>query len=211
MDFGHSGWVLLAALSLVVGCGGGDDDDSSGATNGISAPTAASLEGVYALTGFTENPTGCDAEGPAVTQTEKQFVLVGASALGRSYLELVSCGDAASCADQVERVRNPSAILANYVLILSIEGDPDHLEGLSATNGYDAGDGQCVAREYDDHQLTRTGDSVRIETRYTPLPAAPSKQGSCPVNPSALKAEAKGVPCGKLRVIEGTKTGPLPG
>lgn len=212
MARGHRAFILLAALSFGgVGCGSSDDDDDSGATNGVSAATLASFEGTYALTGFTENQTGCDAEGSPVTQTESTFVMVGASALGTSYLELVSCSDAASCADKVDRVRHPKAILASYVLIFSSESGPDHLAGLSATNGYDAGDGQCVAREYDDHQLARTGDRVRIETRYTPLPAAPSQQGSCPVHPSELQAEAKGVPCGKLRVIEGTKTGPLPG
>jgi len=214
MAFGRRGWVLLVGLSLgSVGCGGGDDDDASGSTNGVSAPTVASFEGTYALTRLTQNDAGCDVEGPSLVSadTDAEFVLVGASAFAISYVELVSCSDVASCADAVEAVRQPGAILADYSLILSIEVGADRLDGLSATNGYpDPAGGPCVSREYDGHELRRTGDSLRIETRYTPLPDAPSQQDSCPIDPTKLKQEAATQPCAKLRVIEGTRTGPLP-
>ena len=204
-------WVCVAVLGWTTfACGGDDDDGASGGTSGVSAATIASYEGTYALTRLSENGAGCDSEGTEGLVGDREFVMVGASALGTSYLELVSCGDTSPCADVVESVRRPSAILAQYVLLLSIEDDPDHLQGLSATNGFADG-GQCTSREYDGHELTRTGESVRVETRYTPLPDAPSENGSCPVEPAKLKREAAGVPCGKLRVIEGTKTGPLPG
>lgn len=211
MALGHGRWVFVACLGLLgVACGGDDDDDAAGGTSGISAATQASYEGIYTLSRLTENEAGCDAEGPSKTVGDQQFVLVGAAAFGVSYLELASCGETAACADVVESIRHPSIILADYSLILSIENDADHIAGLSATNGYSE-NGQCVSREYDDHELTRTGADIRVETRYTPLPDAPSENDSCPVKPLQLRDEAMNVPCGKLRVIEGTKTGPLPG
>jgi hypothetical protein len=211
MAFGQSRRLLLVGLlSGSVGCGGGDDDDAAGSANGVSAPTVASFEGTYALTAFTENDAGCDTDGSSrlSASTDLEFVMVGTSAFG-SYVELVSCNDVASCAEAVQNVRRPGPILADYALILSIEVGPDRLDGLNATGGFPMG-GKCVYREYDGHALTRSGDSVRIESRYTPLPDVPATADSCPIDVAKLRQEAATQPCAELRVIEGTKTGPLP-
>lgn len=202
-------WVVLLSAG-VLGCGG-DDDDGSTAEAGISAATLASYEGIYALSTLTHNDAGCDVEGPSLLTdtTEKQFVMVGASAFGQRYLELASCSDTTDCTSKVLAIRQPNVLLSDYSLILSKEVNADALGGFSAMSGYDM-DGTCVERSFEDHALTRSGDSVRVQSRLTPLADKPADGGVCWAEPAKQTQEAAGRPCTELRVIAGTKTGPLP-
>jgi hypothetical protein len=69
----------------------------------------------------------------------------------------------------------------------------------------------CTGREWHATELVRTGDKVRMETRTILLADLPSATTTCEPLPRAdLVQEAQGRPCATLRVIVGTKTGPLP-
>jgi hypothetical protein len=60
-------------------------------------------------------------------------------------------------------------------------------------------------------ELTRSGDTVRVETRTIPLADAPSEAKTCDAaSPAQLALEAQGRACSALKVISGKKTGPLP-
>ncbi len=71
--------------------------------------------------------------------------------------------------------------------------------------------GICVGREYDRHELARSGDDVRVESRTIPLADKSSDKGTCWAEPAEERSEAEGRPCSELRVITGTKIGSLPG
>jgi hypothetical protein len=52
---------------------------------------------------------------------------------------------------------------------------------------------------------------VRVETRAIPLADAPSATTTCTgASPAEIRQEVQGRACAALRVIAGTKTGPLP-
>jgi hypothetical protein len=72
-------------------------------------------------------------------------------------------------------------------------------------------DGLCTNRKWYSSELTRAGDSVRVETHTIPLADAASATKTCESGSSAqIEQEAQGRACSALRVISGTKTGPLP-
>jgi hypothetical protein len=203
--------ALLVPLALAhVACGDSDDKSSDGAEGGVSDAAVASFEGLYELDAYTENPSACDTPGPSTfeAKTDRLFVMVGASAFGQKYLQLASC-DEASCASTVAAIRQQGIFSPEYFLILSSEVGPDELGGFSAGTGFEM-DGVCTEREYETHELTRTGDAVHIESRSIPLSDAPVEDGFCVVRPAEQREEAAGRPCGALVTFDGAKIGPLP-
>jgi hypothetical protein len=203
---GYAGTLLALGL---VGCGGSDDGTENGAS-GLDEATVQSFEGRYRLDSFTENPSSCDAEGPSTIAsiTETNFVMVGSSFFGDRYLQLTSCSDA-DCSMKVNAIRTNGSYFMEYSLILSGVAGPEELTGFLASTGFGMDD-RCVEREYIDHVLTRTGDTVRVESRTIALEDAPQEDGFCVVEPAKQKQEAAGRPCTALSVFTGTKTGELP-
>jgi hypothetical protein len=206
--------ALLTAVGFaLIGCGGSDASDKEGSApeGSLSASTVQSFEGIYGLESYTENPASCDAEGPSTlsSKTEQRFVLVGSSLLGTRFLQLASCADDATCANRVAAIRAPSGFISEYSLILSEEVGPDALSGFLASSGFSMGD-TCTEREYVEHELTRSGDAVHVESRTIPLADAPMEDGACWAKPTEERAEAEGRPCAALSTFGGTKLGPLP-
>jgi len=227
--------VLLAVPMMVVaGCGdgktaggadggagstggaGGNGAGDSGAggvriITGISAATIASYEGTYALESFTVNATACDAEGPAETSArDSTFVMAGGPSTRPVFLGLFGCADAAECAEKVADVRAAYPVSADYGLLLTEEISANLLRDGSQYPGYYA-NGVCTTRKWYASELTRSGDRIRVETRTIPLADAASATTTCdPGTPEELEQEAQGRACTALRVISGTKTGPLP-
>src|SRR5687768_8626053 len=164
----------IAKLSLAVAvsfgsaaCGDSNDSDgSSDSGNPLTRETALAFEGVYQLTHYTENASGCDTEGASLLETtdDAWFVLVARTVLGTQTLELVSCADAADCAAKVEEIRNFGLYTIDFQATLSSEVSVDELGGFSASTGFEE-NGRCVERDYTDHVLTRNGDAVRLESR----------------------------------------------
>jgi hypothetical protein len=203
---GYAGTLLALAL---VGCGGSDEGAENGGS-GLDEATVQSFEGVYRLDSFTENPSSCDAEGPSTFATimDRSFVMVGSSFFGDHYLQLASCSDS-DCPMKVDAIRTNGSYFFDYGLILSGVAGPDELTGFLASTGFGMDD-LCVEREYVTHVLTRTGDTVRVESRTVALEDAPQEDGFCVVEPAKQQQEAEGRPCTALSVFTGTKTGELP-
>src|SRR5688572_22874034 len=85
---------LLAYVAVLAACGGSDDGGGGG---GSGATTE--LEGIYTLSAWTRNDTGCEAEGPSVlaTESEKFLVVRSSSFFGQRFIELVPCTTLAQC------------------------------------------------------------------------------------------------------------------
>jgi hypothetical protein len=208
----------IAKLSLVVAvsfgsaaCGDSSDSEgTSGSGNSLTRETALSFEGIYELTHYTENASGCDAEGASLlgTTADPWFVLVARTVLSTQTLELVSCADAADCGAKAEQIRNNGIYAIDYGATLSSEASADELGGFRADTGFQE-NGMCVERQYVDHVLTRSEDVVRLESRTKALDDKPAEDGFCVVRPSESRAEAETAPCAAFDVIEGTKTSDL--
>ena len=96
------------------------------------------------------------------------------------------------------------------MLLLTEEIDPSLLRDASTYPGQYL-DGMCTKRAYYVSELTRSGDTVRVEMRTIPLAEAPSEAKTCDAaSPAQLAPEAQGRACSALKVISGKKTGPLP-
>lgn len=202
--------VVLSSLGLALsGCGSSNNDDGGGQS--LSQATSQTYEGTYELTAFTYNAAGCDSEGASTfdSKLERSFVMVGAEAFGTRYMPLASCKDAADCAATVSAIRASGIYAPEYSLMLSTESGPDELGGFSAGTGFLEGS-VCTGREYSAITLTRAGDTIRVESRLTPLADAPPEDGICWAEPAKQRAEAEGRPCTELEVISGRKVGPLP-
>lgn len=227
------GWMLPVAL--LAGCGdgtsgrrldGGSTDASGGAggsagrdagggdavvINPVSVATSASYEGTYTLDSFTVNPTACDVEGPDETSArDATFVMAGGPAAQPFYLGLAACADVSECETRVSAIRAEDPISADYAIFLDEEVNANLLRGGATYSGRYAS-GTCIERKWYASELVRTGDQVRMETRTIPLADLPSATMKCEArSPAELTQEAQGRPCSALRVIVGTKTGPLP-
>jgi hypothetical protein len=196
--------IVGAALACGAACGG----EGGG---GISPDVLAGFEGVYQLDAATENPSACDLEGPSVldTITQKQFVAIQMKALTVNGLQLVSCADDAGCASTATMVRAGGGWGAEWGSFLSSSLGSDQLGGFSASSGFLQGS-TCVSRTYNDLTLTRQSDTLRLETRTTALADVPADNGTCWADPTKERAEAAALPCSSLRVLTGSKRGPLP-
>ena len=213
------GGTCFLALMGAVACGSSSHSGNAAPGDGdpvqstpITAAAIATYEGTYALGSFTLNPTACDVEGPVETSTHKMtFVMAAGPEAKPSYLALVACADDLECADKVAAVRSGGAISGDYVLTLEEQVSADLLRDAGGSYpGHDV-DGACTERKYYRDELARSGDTVRVETRTVQLADKPSQAGICgSALPAELSQEAEGRPCTELRVITGTKTGPLP-
>jgi hypothetical protein len=138
------------------------------------------------------------------------FVMVGGPSVRPALLGLFACNDAIECAEKVAAVRAGTPVSAEYGLFLTEEISVNLLRDGSEYPGYYV-DGLCTNRKWYPSELTRAGDSVRVETRTVPLADAASATKTCESgSPAQLEQEAQGRACSALRVISGTKTGPLP-
>jgi hypothetical protein len=188
----------------LAGCSGSDDADAGG----ISSWTAQAMSGVYELTHFTENEAGCDAEGQSVLDgiTDHHFLVTPAMVLADRVLMLVSCDGIEDCRQKRNAIENRQAFGVDYNFILTSEIDATHVAGFEASTGTGRVAGMCTERVYSDHRLTQvTGSLLRLESRSKLLADRSQTDGSCSVIPAESKSEAAGLPCGKLRVLEGTK------
>ena len=196
---------MIGAATLALGAAG------CGGDGGLSSELLAGYEGVYQLDTATENPAACDAEGASIidTLTQKQFVAVAIQVLAISGLQVISCADDAGCADTAMKAKGSGGWAAMWGYLFSENVGADQLGGLSASSGFNQ-NGTCTDRDYTALTLTRTGDTLRIEARKTLLADVPSDNGICWADAVKQRSEAAARPCSSLRVLTGSKRGPLP-
>jgi len=182
-----------------------------GGSGGLSSDVLAGFEGIYQLDAATENPAACDAEGPSIldTITQKQFVAIQLQMLTAKGLQLISCADDAGCASTANMVRAGGGWGGEWGWFLSRSAGVDQLGGLSASSGFQQ-NGTCTGRSYTDLLLARQADALRLETRTTALADLPADNGICWADAAKEQSEAASRPCSSLRVLTGSKRGPLP-
>src|SRR4051812_46025229 len=86
-------WIWLSCATLSLAACGSSDDASAGVTN------PAAFEGIYELTGASENTASCATPGDSnLSQLrDRFFVITGSELLGQKYVVLNSCSSVAGC------------------------------------------------------------------------------------------------------------------
>jgi hypothetical protein len=191
-------WLWCGAFSLVA-CGS-SDDSASGVTN------QAAFEGIYQLTGASENTASCASPGDStLSQLRDQFfVITGSEIFGQKYVVLNSCNSVAGCQATRTAQKTNQPYQIEYTFTLSSSTNATTLNGFYAGTGRGEGT-QCVERDYAEHVLTLAGDhSVHLESRTKNLADKPQKDGFCWVDPNESKQEAASKDCVKLEVLDGS-------
>jgi hypothetical protein len=166
------------------------------------APTACggdltALEGVYTISTWTQNDTGCASEGPSVlADMQDTHLFVKADKFfGEEWVSVGLCADAADC--EMRLGDDDTIDLSGY--IFDSGSDDSGWRGASYFGTRDP-DGNCDGT-LEENTLTSPGDGqVRIETRSTPVAGfAPDADDFCTVeNAQAAKGDAA---CAELEVL----------
>jgi hypothetical protein len=193
--------LTLAALALGA-CSDAADDGAEGLPDGA----AASFEGIYEISVWSENDSGCDGPGTDVlaNATERHFVLVGSETFGQSMLKLISCVDVADCQNKAAAVRNRQSFSFTFSATMSQQLSENELGGFTATTGFEE-NGVCTMRRFEDHRLSRSGDTATLDTKVKALADRPVENGFCTVEPGAAQQEAASAPCASSSVMTGTR------
>lgn len=175
--------ITLLGLFLI-GCGGG-----SGGT---------SFEGIYRVETWTDNLTGCAAEGPSVTQgRDPLFYTKNEDFFGETFVNVKSCEDIATCKAEAN------------------DGDTIHIGMFGFEQGSDSAgwtthsafafsvQGQCEGG-VTDSKLTITATSFRIEAKHVEAVPFPAGTGDDECPDEKVEQAAAGQPCDGLEVVTAT-------
>ncbi len=175
---------LLAALLL----------SSSIAATACGSGSLTDLEGVYSITTWTDNQSGCDAEGPSVAMGREPFFYIKSeNFLGSKFVNVVNCADVADC--QAKATDKDTLHLGGF----AFEEGSDS-SGWTAHSAFGFGSNNMCMGDVSDVIMTSGDGTVRIESRSTM--SAPYT-GNCD-DDAAAEAAAAGQPCSSLEVVTAT-------
>lgn len=189
---------LLACVVVLAACGG--DDGGGGGGDGTTA-----LEGIYTITAWTRNETGCAGEGPSVLATESsEFLLVrNSSFFGQQFIELIPCTTLAQCridaADDVVQVSQFGSV--------SEGSDSAGWTGGRVTAG--GSGGTCSGTVTNTTLTSPAAMTIRIDAETRPTGDFPTDaDGFCTTDDAQEAAATQ--PCDGLDVLQATFTEALP-
>lgn len=144
------------------------------------------LLGVWQVTAHTENPAGCDAEGPAVA--EPPFIkFIEGEFFGQEFVERVDCTSATMC--------DEGGNLFGELYTESIDG------GLRSSIYASSGDSTACVLSGSRSDATIANGALRIETRRY----ASGTLTGVTCEPETAEAMLTTLPCVELEVMTGTK------
>lgn len=166
----------LLALCLLAGCGG----------------EFSELPGIYQVTAATDNPAGCDVEGPSVLDSTTPFLFGRVEEFfGTEFLGFNECADLAACrlAAQTDDV-----LLSNYSFTEGSDAD-----GWTSTSTFSFGSGGTCGGAVVTGRLTKTAMGIRIESRTQDVEF---QAAECTTD--GAEAAAEGTPCDQLATVDAT-------
>jgi hypothetical protein len=177
--------VVLGALVLGA-CGGG-----------------SAFEGVYEVTAWTDNDTGCDAEGASILELESQttFYIKLENFFGE-FLNVKFCDDTADC----QELAGDADTINIGRWFFEDGGDDGWTEGYYSGSAFG---GDTCEGDYVETALSPSGeDGVRVEVRRTEAGGfAPDSDGFCDDDDGRQAAE--GQPCTGYEVMTAGRVGDL--
>jgi hypothetical protein len=171
----------LFACLLLISCG--DDDGTA-------------LEGVYEISTWTENPDGCDVEGPSVLPHPfgtTHFYVKNDSFFGQSFVNVVGCEGVPDCQEEAKEVRFDLSFFGNLA-----SGSDDA--------GWRNDDGSCGGGSIDYPELLMLEDGegqIVLEAQIKSLDDPPRDSEGF-LDCEAGYAQVASLPCERLEVIKGS-------
>lgn len=171
---------------------------------GNHQPIGSEYRGVYRVDTFTDNPSGCDVEGPSSFPpgSDHLVAFTGSEKNGR-WVWLSTCADVARCRAYHQAYIRGEGTSAGPSFFMQFDDDRgDHLEGGVVRTGV-AGEASCQDAQLTTAILARTPPTtVRIEARTVVVSHPLDEAGMCTT--AATRIAAEGKPCMRLRVITAT-------
>jgi len=155
------------------------------------------LEGTYTIATWTENTTGCAAEGASILaqQSDTALYIEPDSFFGQDFINAVRCTDVADC---MTKQADTTIFLGGWTFDAGSDS-----EGWTGGSVFAGVNGTMCEGEYTEHRLTGTAGAIKIESRtQMTAPFPQDKDGFCDTD--AAKAAAAGMPCIKLEVVTAT-------
>ncbi len=198
---------LGLACVVAVGCVGGDGGGGGGGAGG--GGNLSQFEGIYTITSYTENTTGCDAPGESILDEQDPMLAnVAISFFFQPVLTTHTCVDLDDCrAVAADAEANNVVPFFGGFIFESASGTVAN--GKTITAGTDFETDQCQGSVVE-HTLTLAEDgSFTLESRTTESATfAPDSEGFC--NTEDAEAAANGQPCTEVVTIQATFTEALP-
>lgn len=164
------------------------------------------LQGIYQISSWTENNSGCAAEGPSIlADNTNKYLWLKLQNFFVDFLAGVGCPDLTTCRKDAKEGFIP--LFGSW--IFSEGSDTAGWKGNFIQAGTISTPGKCAGSVVD-FNLSQTGQGaiqIRIETRQSDEFAANSKN-ECTTDDA--ERAAKGKPCSKLEVIRATFVEKLP-
>jgi hypothetical protein len=188
---------LLALVGLAV---------TACTSNGSSAPSefedaAAEVEGIYKVQAYTRNDASCAPGGESLLGGERFAAVFSGEALGRPYLQILSCSSAADCRDRIAAMKSGGGFAVDFSFIVTGVGQNGALTGAGTSTGF--GDGEvCREAELSTTLLTLAGESLRLEQAITIAADYPAEDGTC--STTAAQQAAEGATCSAMEVLTAT-------
>ncbi len=175
--------IALVASLLLVGCG--DDGNTT------------QFEGIYEISSWTENPDGCDVQGPSVLPHPfgtTHFYVQNESFFGESFVNVVGCEGIADCQQEAEEL----FFDLSFFGLLPRGNDEDGWTNDESSCG---GGGSI---EYPELLMVQDGEgTLALEARIKSL-MDPPRDNEDFLDCEAGYAEVASLPCEKLEFIQGT-------
>lgn len=189
--------LLCCCLFLLVACGGGE---------------MTSLEGIYAISSWTQNQTACGAEGDSILESQGQTTLYVKveNFLGAEFVNVVPCTDTGDC----EEMAGDSGTIHVGQWGFEEGSDDDGWRNVwySVFDNFED-DTQCDGRRVEDVMTAPSEGGLRIEHRASEsvLFAKPSGITDCwDIEDDDAADLVGGPPCAELEVLTATYSADLP-
>jgi hypothetical protein len=189
-------YVLLAALAALACACGGDDDSGSASSTGLG--------GIYEMTAWTHNETGCASEGPSIldTQSDKFLMVRGNRIFGVFVIEIVPCASLTDCrAEAMDSALNLTA--------LGLLDSGSDSAGWTGGRIFAGGSSTCSGEVTETALRAEGAMAITIEAWTTKTGEFPlDSEGFCSTDDA--KQAAQGKPCSELQVLRATLVESLP-
>jgi hypothetical protein len=167
-------------------------------------PPSTMLEGIYELTAWTRNESGCTAEGSSIlaAQASKRLLVRASAFEGQGLIEVASCGTLDECRQKAGSI---------YILSTAfIVHDGSDAAGWTGSRVLTVMSGDTCQGTVTETDLTSpTGMQARVELRSTPTGEfAATATKTCSSDDARAAAEA--MACGQYDVLVGGLVETLP-
>jgi len=160
--------LILATLAVAsFACGDKGDAASSGSAGASAAPAVgkSALTGVYKVTNFARNESGCDESAAAKAEAPRRHLYLAATGAGRTQtFGAVSCDDPTACTKDIAQYEKGASGEREMYELFGREAERNKLAGGTNFSGKWK-EGQCSGLYKSEATLVLDGKALKISMR----------------------------------------------